>query len=245
VLLTAAFFSLNLYTHHGEANAVPDFTGLSVKEAEEMADDKDMTIEVIDSVFVGEKEKGTVLAQIPPANYKVKAGRKIFLTINSNFPERVQMPNLLGISVRQATADAESYGLKIGKLRYVPDISTTVLEQRFHWKIIKEGSWIEKMSMIDLVVGRGESNEKTYVPDVVGMNKNEALEALSALSLNLGSVVYDISVKTPRDTASARIWKQSPRGSEKNEISFGSFIDIWLTTDEDILSRTDSLKRNH
>ena len=147
---------LGFYTHHGEAIVVPDLRGLSVKDAMTRADEGNLLVEVVDSFFQSERSIGTVIEQNPKYGMKVKRDRVIFLTINSRFPEQIKMPDLVGTTLRQATAIMETYGLKTGKLGYVPDISNTVLVQKFKGKAISPGERIEKGSSIDLVVGIGE-----------------------------------------------------------------------------------------
>lgn len=235
VILILSFFSINLYTHHGEAISVPDFSGLTFDQAKRMADDKDFKVEISDSVHFQDKEKGTVVSQVPEPNNKVKTGRTIYLIVNGMEPEKVQMPDLTGISIRQATADAELFGLKIGKLSYVPDISTTVLEQKFKGKAIAPNTPIIKGSTIDLVVGKGESNEKTFIPSILGLTFDQAEQKLSSLSLNLGVAMFDQTIKTSRDSSKARIWKQFPKSAKQSEIKLGSYIDIWLTLDNDLI----------
>jgi len=155
-----ATLMLGFYSHHGEAIAVPDLRGLSAKDAAIRADEGNLLVEVVDSFFLSERRIGTVIEQNPKPGFKVKRDRVIFLTINSRYPERVKMPDLIGTTLRQATAIIETYGFKAGKLSYIPDISNTVLVQKFKGKIISPGQLIEKGSQIDLVIGKGRKNQK-------------------------------------------------------------------------------------
>ena len=155
-----ATLMLGFYTHHGEAITVPDLRGLSPEKAVIRAEESNLLVEVVDSFYVAEKRKGTILEQNPKPNFKVKKNRTIFLTINSSTPERIKMPDLIGATLRQATAIIETYGFKTGKLSYIPDISNTVLVQKYKGKIIQPGQFIEKGSRIDLIIGKGERNQK-------------------------------------------------------------------------------------
>jgi len=240
LILIMSFYSINLYTHHGEAVSVPDLTGIQFEQAKNIANGKDFSLEISDSVHFQDKEKGTIVSQEPIANSKVKAGRTIYVVINGFDAEKVPMPDLTGISIRQATSDAELFGLKIGKLSYVPDISTTVLKQKLNGKIIEPNKMVTKGSVIDLIVGKGESNEKTVVPSVISLSINEAEQKLSSMSLNLGVAVFDNTVKTEADSAKAKIWKQHPNSGSQNSISLGSYIDVWLTLDNDLIPETDN-----
>jgi eukaryotic-like serine/threonine-protein kinase len=155
-----ATLMLGFYSHHGEAIDVPDLRGLSVKDAVNRADEGNLLVEVVDSFFLSERRIGTVIEQNPKPRFKVKRDRVIFLTINSKFPERIKMPDLIGATLRQATAIIETYGFKAGRLSYIPDISNTVLVQKYHGKKISPGQLIEKGSKIDLVIGSGKRNQK-------------------------------------------------------------------------------------
>ncbi|HBX53486.1 MAG: hypothetical protein A2275_17270 [Bacteroidetes bacterium RIFOXYA12_FULL_35_11] len=161
VLLWGSLFFVDIYTRHGEAIPVPNLNGITYNEAVKILDDLKMTCVITDSVYLSDKPKGMIVDQNPPADFHVKSGRLIFVTVNSMFPERVKMPDIVGVSLRQAQAVLETYGLKVGKCKYVPDIArNNVLKQSYKGKKISEGSIIEKGSRIDLVLGKGDPEEK-------------------------------------------------------------------------------------
>lgn len=229
-LLFGTFGWMNIYTHHGEALPVPDFKGLTLQEAEQLAKDKKLLIEITDSVFLPDKKRGSVIAQSPNPDFKVKENRSIFLTMNAFYPERVQIPDLIGVSIRQADSYLQTFGLKVGKIKYVPDIGkNVVLKQNYKGKLIKPGTWIEKGSSIDLVLGKGETDEKATVPNLIGMNYQAAIAELGNATLNIGAVVGDETVKSPKDSARATIWKQSPMPHKDAQISLGATVDIWIS----------------
>ncbi|NJK97864.1 MAG: PASTA domain-containing protein [Bacteroidales bacterium] len=90
------------------------------------------------------------------------------------------MPDLLGFSLRQAQDNIENRGLKVGNVKYVPDIARNyVLKQFYRNREIKPGTKINKGSQIDLVVGMGVSDEQSSLPNVVGLGIDNARETLS------------------------------------------------------------------
>lgn len=174
IVFWGSLYLLNIYTRHGEAIEVPSVKGLSIADAEKKLAENNMMAVVTDSIFLLDKPKGSVIDQNPPEKFLVKSGRKVFLVVNSFFPERIQMPNLVGVSIRQAKAILETYGLKPGKTRYVPDIAKdNVLEQRFKGKKIAEGDLIEKGSSIDFVLGKGEEEEESDSTNVKEIEPDE------------------------------------------------------------------------
>ncbi len=250
VLIIILFFGIkigiNKYTNHNQIISVPDFFGMTINNAKKMAKQKDLYIKVVDSIYTNKVEHGCVFSQTPDAENNVKEKRTIFLTINAFLSEQVHMPDLTGVSLRQAQADAESYGLKIGKLKYVPDIAkNNVLKQYFNGKEIKQGTLIKKGSVIDLTVGRGLSNEKTYVPNILGLTQQQAIDKLTEASLNIGAIIVDTStIKSVEDSLKARIYKQYPVNRKNGEINLGAFIDIWITNSKSLLSNIDTIDHN-
>ncbi len=235
LILVSLYFGLSFYTYHGEIIETPDFTGLTMEQAQQTASAYDLKIVLLDSVHHTDKPKGTVVSQTPLPKHKIKPQRTIYLIINGLENEKIFMPDLRGISVRQAYADADLFGLKIGKLTYVPDISTTVIEQYYQGMPIKPQTKIPRGAVIDLVIGKGEQNQKTTVVCLIGKTIEEAKNLLSASSLNLGTIVADKTISNSIDSSNALIWKQSPSCKSQSSIPLGSYIDIWITLDKDLV----------
>src|ERR1035437_2021372 len=120
IFLELVFLALRVYTRHGQALTVPNFIGLTLEEVGRMADQKSLRYEVIDSVFTQGQAPGTVIAQNPSSDTKVKVNRTIFLTINAINPAKIEMPNVVDVSLRQAEAILQTNGLLVGYKHYVP-----------------------------------------------------------------------------------------------------------------------------
>jgi beta-lactam-binding protein with PASTA domain len=233
-----ALLFLRIYTRHGQAFSVPDLTGLSIPEADSLLADRELRYQIVDSVYNANITRGSIIDQNPSPEFKVKENRTIFLTINAFNPEIIRMPNIVGVSLRQARAIVQTAGLNIGKLTYIPDIAVNnVLEQKYNGNVMEEGDSIIKGSQIDLVLGRGLSNEKTAAPDLVGLFFEQAKERITNRYLNLGAVIYDASFKDAEDSINAFVWKQKPEFNEDNLMNLGSSVDIWLTADSTKLPR--------
>jgi eukaryotic-like serine/threonine-protein kinase len=218
--------ALDIYTLHGSSIDVPDFEGKHISELDDYADDYDVRYEIIDSIYDFRLEKGSVVMQDPAAGTRVKDNRKVYLTVVALQPEQVEMPNLIDLTLRQATAMLETYGLAVGKLQYVPDIATNaVLKQKFKGKVIEEGSLIEKGSKIDLVLGQGEDNEKVEIPDLYGMKQGEAIKELKANSLNLGEEIFEDGA----DTTVSRVYKAVP--GFRNVVSMGTSVKLYYRSE--------------
>ncbi len=241
VVITFIFLWLKIYTRHGRSLAVPDLTGMTLAETDSIILEKKLLYQVVDSVYNTEVTRGCVVEQNPPPEFKVKKNRTIFITINAFNPEMVRMPFIMGVSLRQATAMIENAGLEVGRLTYVPDIAiNNVLQQKINGNVIEEGDSIIKGSRVDLILGRGLSNDKTVGPELMGLLLEEAKNLITSRFLNLGAVIYDGSIFNKEDSVTARIWKQKPVYKETQLINLGASVDIWLTVDSVKLGLSDT-----
>lgn len=236
-IITAAFILiiliwLSLFTRHGQARPVPDFYGLTMDEANVIARKMKVSISIIDSVYTDIVPRGHIFEQNPVAGFKVKKNRRVMLTINAFNAEMVQMPNLVGLSARQAYSLIESAGLVAGNPVYKPDLTIDfVLEQLYQKEQIEPGDSLQKGSEIILVLGKGLSNRTTPVPNLIGKQLIDAKSNILGYSLTLGTFNFDKSVKTYQDSLDAFVYKQNPDYSQEASLQLGSAVIIWLTTD--------------
>jgi beta-lactam-binding protein with PASTA domain len=228
---------LKIYSRHGDSVTVPTVIGMQTDEAIALIEDNGFEYVILDTVFDDKHDKGAVVEQNPKPESLVKDGRKIYLIVNSMQDEMISMPQFVGMSMKMVNSMAETYGLTIGSLRYVPDIAVNVvIRQIYNGDEIEPGDKIKKGSVIDLVLGLGMSDETTIVPSLIGMTYKEASGTLLDMFLNTGAVEYDKTVKTKNDSAKAKVYRQTPSGSTINEVNLGYSVDIWLTKDESVLN---------
>lgn len=222
---------LENYTLHGETLNVPDYRGMIYDDTLGQAN-PDFELLISDSIYQAGAEKNLIIEQDPLPEKTVKKGRKIYLTISSSKPPSISMPNLVDLSLRQATSLLEIYGLQIGQLTYRPDLCTNcIIEQRMKGAEIEAGKRVLRGVKIDLVVGQGLSKEEVPVPYLIGLSGKEANELLKSKSLNVGSLNYDPPAESKEDSLLAKVFKQYPPYTEEPSIFMGSSIDLYLTLD--------------
>ncbi len=214
---------LDIYTRHGKNIEVPDFKGLKLNEIEQYTAEKYFEFVVIDSVYDSGEEKGSIIAQDPLPNSTVKKGRKIYLTIVAFQPEKIEMPDLHDLTLRQAKAILQDYGLQIAALEYVPNLArNAVLKQEYLGQEIRPGERIEKGSAVKLVLGKGTGSEKIEIPFLIGMKRKKAINTIHANSLNLGKETF----YNPADTFGARVYTMDPRPYKNRKLELGDSVDL-------------------
>lgn len=244
LVLAAAFIAamlifvtvaLNLITHHNKVLTVPDLTNLTYEEARDVARQAGVRVVVSDSIYIRRLRPGAIYMQTPKAGENVKKGRRIRVTTNTMVIKQVSMPSLVGFSMRQAKAELSRAGLVLGKLIYTRDIATdNVLGQQYRGRNIKPGTLIQSGSTIDLVVGLNATDNKTYVPNLVGKQYLRAVDIIQENSLNVGKLTFDKNIKTYADSVSAVVYSQKP-GYSSQAVRKGAEVALYLTNDKDKL----------
>lgn len=221
---------LNSYTHFGEKIEVPSFYKIHMDDIDEFISGKDISYEIVDSVYLDNWPKGTVCWQHPmPSDSTgewVKGGRTIQLSVVPLKPKMVTVPDLIDKSKRMATTQLESMGFRT-KISYQPSTigNGFVLDQKIKGKPIKEGTIVPKGTVIELVVARGGAGEATALPNLVGLTILEAKERLLNLSLSLHTECT--TCLTPADVDNAKIINQSPNGGEGVSAPAGTTVTVW------------------
>ena len=237
VILVVSSILMNVVTRHGTHRTVPDFTGIRIGDVERMADGERLEIIINDSLFVPAYEGGIVLDQLPKAGAEVKAGRKVYVTINSVRQKMVQVPYVAGRSLRQAKNMLEVAGLGIERLVYEEDIATNyVLAELVDGREMTPDSKveIEMGSGVVLKVGVEAEKNSVIVPKAIGQGLEAAKSRLWEQGLNVGKINFDegINLMNQKD---ARVYRQSLH--HNSGASLGDVVDLWLTLD---LKKVDS-----
>jgi len=155
-IIWGALIFLGRYTGHDKYIPVPDLRGKLIEEVIQNPFYADFRFTVLDSVFDPELPPGTILYQDPWFDMRVKENRQIYVTISSATPDKVSMPDLKYLTLRQATSMLESYGLKAGNLFYTPAFDADAIQQQlYNDQPVEPGTSIYKGSKIDLVIGTG------------------------------------------------------------------------------------------
>ena len=235
VLLVLIFLgSLDYLTKHDQYQKVPTVVGKNIDAARKVLEDKGFEVEIQDSLYIDTIAKLAVIKQSPGADATVKVNRTIYLTINRAQPPLVEMPNLVGFSIRNAEMYLENSGLHLGDTSFRPDIAkNAVLEQLYNGKPIKAGTKIFMGSTIGFVLGNGVGTLEMAVPDLIGKHYSQVKPLLRGVSLNF-TPVFDPDVS---DTPGAYVTRQNPQkythsasGDKRlNRIKPGQTIDIWLS----------------
>ncbi|MFN3528408.1 MAG: PASTA domain-containing protein [Bacteroidia bacterium] len=217
---------LKVYTKHGQEIEVPDLTDLHIDQIGQLLSQHKLRFQVVDSTYLRGKQAMLVYEQDPKAGSMVKENRTIYLSITSSNTPKVKLPDLVDLSLRKATIDLKNLGLTVGELIMRPDIANNVvLEMSMSGKQVYPGKEVPKGSTVDLVVGIYNVDSLVSIPNLIGLNIEEARFYLSENALYLGRITYGTAIS---DTSKALVVRQFPEVEEEELINTMSYVDIWV-----------------
>lgn len=149
---------LDVTTNHGEFVTVPDLKGKSLETVKIELDDNNLEMKIQDSANFNPKfPKYSVIEQNPAAGAQVKENRKIYLILNPSGYRKVEVPNILKRTFRQAKPQLQALEFKIGNITYVDNIGKdVVLGMKHKGETLEPGTLLPLTSTIDLVLGNGK-----------------------------------------------------------------------------------------
>jgi eukaryotic-like serine/threonine-protein kinase len=225
-LVSIFFLSLDMITRHGESKTVPAITGKPMDEVMDLLDKNEFEMVIQDSIYDPALQPGIVVKQFPEPDAVVKKNRNIYVTINRLVPPDVDMPNLVGYTLRNAMMTLENNGLVLGDTSYRLDFAkNSVLEQS-----ISAGTKIKVGTKVNLVLGSGIGNELMSVPKLVGLTYGEAKILAEAQGITVLPIVVGIS-----DTLNAYVVEQDPMPKTEDglpiRIRQGQLLTVRLSTE--------------
>lgn len=122
LLLVVAFASAILTMHlviHGAEVTVPNLRGESVDSADAQTSDLGLGLHVTSRIYSDAVGVGRVLDQTPAAGTRLRKGWTMQV-VESLGPQRVSVPDLIGVEERMAILDLHARGLQLGSVASLP-----------------------------------------------------------------------------------------------------------------------------
>ena len=131
---------------------------------------------------------GHVLAQKPLANFKIKTGRTIRLTVSSG-EEMITVPNLLGMSPREAEQVLNEAGLRRGQVAAVHSYTfrkaNVVMAQS-----PEPGTYKKRQSSVSILLSLGLKSFPFLMPNLEGLQLDQVRVILEENGLEIGQEDY-------------------------------------------------------
>ena len=228
---------LFLYTRHGSAKEVIDYSGMPFDDALEKADDQGFKLVASDEVYVLNRPAGIIISQVPQKGAKIKSGRTIFCVITGGDAPSVTLPKLSN------NDEYEAYQKQLLRLGIYSRIREERFESEYEEKTILEVYFegkrlsnsrinasvvkLPKGSYLDFVISV-RNTDRAPVPNLICNTYEEAATNIIANDLTIGTIMG------PENNVSFSgmyVYKQEPMPGEGVFLPKGSPVILYLQPD--------------
>jgi eukaryotic-like serine/threonine-protein kinase len=232
VLLTVAMVSALTamrFAIHGREVAVPNLVGMTRAAAETSANASGLILDVENKFFSSNIAEGKILSQLPAPGSHVRRGWRI-RAAQSLGPQRTEIPNVIGQSVRAAEINVRRRGLEVGS------VATGLLPGAAADQIVMQNppanAGLVESPKISVLVAAAEPEKQFVMPSFIGKHLADVSAQLEDAGFTLGKISDSgaapgtiSNVSMSRD--SSIIVKQTPAAGQK--IAAGATISFEIS----------------
>ena len=219
LLIVLLIIGTSWYRISGPGNkiVVPSLAGMSQTQAASAVAELGLKVDVIQEVFSEDIPKGKVITSDPAGGGRVEIAGTVHLIISKG-KDRIEVPDLVGLTVEEAAAALKKSDLKVGRVseKYSDTFEAGLLIDG----IPASGSPVRKDSTVDLIVSKGL--EQVELTNFQGKTSDQAQSELTAAGLIVSSK-YEYSDSIPVGT----VISQTP--SDVSTIGKGQKIELVIS----------------
>jgi len=215
----SAYFTLTLIIKSEDTVIVPDLEGKDVVYALELLTELELNTKVKGSEYTADIPKNHVVFQEPQPGSEIKKGRDVKIIL-SRGPRTVSLPNLIALSLQQASIILEEN-----------DICQDKLSRSYHTEVEKDsiiaqvpaaGTVIARGACMDLLVSKGPQPVAFKMPDLTGLTLEDALQSIETVNLIIGELNSAYQKTRPRNI----IVEQEPVSGQR--VIVGSTVSLLI-----------------
>lgn len=226
-LIAVAILGFRAFTDEnaGANIAVPNVLGLNIEAAKSLIIDLGLT--PIEDPKVRENiSNDVVYEQSPAPDTMARQGENVVLVYNPGFVP-VTIPNLIGLSVQEASNVLKQVGLRLVVDKFVA--STDIPANQILLQTPTAGLGARPNSVVTVDVSGGTNTVR--VPDVIGDEQGAATKLLSASPLNF---IVTVVVESSDVIEAGRVIRTDPLGD--TAVAPGSTITVYVSTGKTLVS---------
>ena len=203
VIWVSAYLTLTLIIKSEDTVVVPELVGKDVIYVLEILTDLGLNPKVKGSEYNSHVPTNHVIFQEPEPGAAIKKGRDIRIIISKG-AESIPMPNLKGLSFRQARIILEENGLCQGSISstYIKNIEKdNIIEQ-----VPSPGAMVKRETCVDLLVSLGIRPKAYQMPDLKELSLDDAILLIERSNLLIGKIKSSFHKDKPKNV----VIKQEP-----------------------------------
>jgi eukaryotic-like serine/threonine-protein kinase len=215
VALLSAITTIRLTIHGRQAN-MPKLLGVPVETAQRISAGLGLELKIEDKLYSTQYPANAIAQQMPPPGTPMKMGQHVHVLVSLG-PPQVNVPNLLGESVRAARISAMQRGLTVGEVAVLPwpgDPDQVVAQDP------PPATTEVRTPTVNLLISGGEEPAAYLCPRFVGQPIAEVRRVVEKNGFKVGQVT---PVPTEGATAGIVLTQSPPSGSKIGSDAVFSF----------------------
>ncbi|MBC2856666.1 MAG: PASTA domain-containing protein [Cetobacterium sp.] len=190
-IIASCFFAYNIFIRiyfNQFLYKTPDFKGLTLQEVKQLNKGNVFNITIAGEEF-STFPTNEIFLQEPEPNKIVKRGRNIKIWVSKGSDELI-LPDFSEKNLIDVTAALQTEGITIDKVSYLisPLPYNTVIATS-----PAKNSKVRRGDSISILVGDIQENKEVKMPDLIGLELEDAKSEISRNSLSLGEISYKVT----------------------------------------------------
>ncbi len=177
--------AMPVFTRHNREFPLPEIVGKSESEAQQILQQRDLTLQVAGREFSASRPEGIVLSQLPEAGMPVKSGRSVKVVISAGV-RVAEVPDVSGLPLQDAILTLQKAGFAVGETYY--SRADTLPANAVIESIPTRGTPLPLGSKVSLAVNQSGEGATVYMPQLIGMPLDRARALLDGLSLGISEI---------------------------------------------------------
>ena len=186
---------------------VPDLSGLTVDQARQRLKDVGLVVGKVTQQSVDNKPDGVIIAQSPSGDSKVSKGTTIDLVVNKAKAKKIQMPNVIGMTLKDARDTLSNAHLGVNQVAGSVEEKSIVTEQS-----IKAGDEIDEGTAVNLTTEYKDDKKKNDKKSDSSSNKTTGTVDITVPA---GSKNQELKIVVKDDDGSAVIYDDTNKPGDR------------------------------
>ena len=186
---------------------VPDLSGLTVDQARQRLKDVGLVVGKVTQQSVDNKPDGVIIAQSPSGDSKVSKGTTIDLVVNKAKAKKIQMPNVIGMTLKDARDTLSNTHLGVNQVAGSVEEKSIVTEQS-----IKAGDEIDEGTAVNLTTEYKDDKKKNDKKSDSSSNKTTGTVDITVPA---GSKNQELKIVVKDDDGSAVIYDDTNKPGDR------------------------------
>ena len=221
VVLISVFLLPKLFGSTGTELACPSFVGQSYDEIVNNPEYADLNINPVSYDYNNQYDAGKVYKQEPDPGRSIKKKSTIKVWVSTG-KKSLSVPDVYGLESAMAISTLRSHGLTVNQ---VDQEDENTAKDRVVKTVPAKGESVPEGGEVTIYVSTGPPVLYVDLPNVVGMNQNEAKQLLLEKGLTIGSVTK-VDSTSPADI----VVSQDPDTKSKKQVAQGSAVNMRVSS---------------